>query len=170
MSLTDHGPERASASSRESGISIVEMLIVLAIVGVLLAITITSMVGGKQSARGRSAEISARAYASAVLDFAIDNRGVIPEVGTADWPTADAERGPLNAFASRAGQRYLNGAPPAIQDGTVRFVVGAVPGGNDPVVTYERIALTQYRVTAWVDGRRVCEVANVPLTTGVRAC
>jgi type II secretory pathway pseudopilin PulG len=104
------------------------MVVVLAIIGILMAIVLTQFHGSKRAANYRVATAAAVTYGDAIEAYMADNGQVPPVLGSTAWPsTSRAQRigGPLNRMlvdASNKPRRYMKlAAPEEVQSGIVDF-------------------------------------------------
>lgn len=118
---------RAASLDRESGFSVVELIVVMFIVLVLMTIALYSIGSARSSGRHMSAVAAAQSYADAADRFAREHKGRYPaapgQSGPAgvDWEAgANAQKGPKSDVLGQL-KYYLRGVPEAIQDGSVTF-------------------------------------------------
>ncbi|MCW2955637.1 MAG: hypothetical protein JWO69_506 [Thermoleophilia bacterium] len=132
----------------------IEILAVMAVVGILLAIGANMLQGARSAGRLTQAMSAADAYATAADQFARDHGGRYPGApGSADWPAgADAAKGPRSTVLGTArAQYYLRSVPEVVQGGTVTFGTGTTS------VTY-RVEGRGYAIVLKVPGRDDCAV------------
>lgn len=111
-----------------AGFGLGELVIVMAIVGIIVAIAVPSMLGTKDTAYKRSALAVGATYLDAIESFKLNHGDRTPSLCDAvdvsscdqsDWPSATAEerrRGPLG----RDDKPYLSlGIPEPISDGAI---------------------------------------------------
>lgn len=115
-----HLPPRRT-TSREGAFTLMEVLIVMAILAILSSIGIWSVRSSQATGRVLAATAAAHAYGNAVDEFARDHGGRYPAtVGSADWSTRP-ERGPVAAQLGGEEHPYLRRVPEPMQDGTLSF-------------------------------------------------
>lgn len=157
VTRTDHR-QRAS-----DGFALAEFLVVCAVITILTALVMPSLLGSRTSGRRGQAIAAARPYATAVSAFMLDHRGRVPVAATPDWPATDA--GPVNFM----GVSYLHDGPPeAVADGLVAVATGtstvAPPPNARALVTYQWLDSAHYRVVVErvTDSGTtyVCEITN----------
>lgn len=158
----------------EAGVTLVEMLVVLAIVGVLIGILATHMGGTKDSGNKSVGRLAARAYYEVAVDFAADNGGAVPRPGTNEWPSANPELGPVNFLNEKVDQRYLRNIPEAVSDGRVRLVTvggGSVGDAGAPItITYQTTGAQTFDIIASRLGTPYCHLANGPTPGSLPDC
>jgi prepilin-type N-terminal cleavage/methylation domain-containing protein len=162
------------ARRSEAGVSLVEMLVVLAIVAVLIGMLVSHMGGSKDTGNKTVGRHVARAYYEVAVDFASDNGGAVPKPGTLQWPTARPERGPVNFLNEQSDQRYLRNIPEAVTDGRARLVTvggGSIGSANAPVtVTYSTTGAQTFDIVASRLGTPYCHLANGPTAGPLPDC
>ncbi|MCZ4497321.1 MAG: hypothetical protein JWM25_1906 [Thermoleophilia bacterium] len=136
----------------EHGITLVELLVVLLIIGVLAAFGFTSVQSARSTGRTLSATTTAHAYANAADDFARDHHKRYPRgPGTSDW-SATPSRGPVSLLLG-ARTPYLRSVPETIQDGSLGF------GSGPSNIAYTQLSGGRgYEIVVTVPGRPVCSV------------
>jgi type II secretory pathway pseudopilin PulG len=163
----------SSSRHREAGVSVVEMLVVLVVIGVLLGLMLTSMRGSKDTSGKAVGRAVASAYYEVAVDFASDNGGAVPKGGSAAWPSARIELGPMNFLNKSAQQRYLRHVPEAVTDGRVRLVADGVSSGARAAtltVTYSVTGPQTFEIIAARQGTPYCQLANGPTRSALPQC
>lgn len=153
------------------GFTLIEIVVVMAIITILIAGVVTMMESAKRAGRHQQATTLARSYFDAAVDFAVDNGGTAPIAGTADWPTAHFERGPVDSLQANRNQRYLTTVPESA--GTSRLAVtgsSTPPAGPRVAVTYHALNAMTFEVVGWVDQTAVCRITNGTARTSLPPC
>lgn len=162
------------ARRSESGVTLLEMLVVLVIIAILIGLLVSNMGGSKDTASKAAGRQVARAYYETAVDFASDNGGAVPRPGTTDWPTSRPELGPVNFLNKTAQQRYLRNVPEAVTDGRARLVTtggGSTGSTGAPLrITYTRTGAQSFEIVAALRGTPFCRLANGPSTTALKDC
>ena len=138
---------RKSLSSRRLGFTLLEVLLVIAILGVIAALVVPNLLGRQQQANVKATKLSIKGFEDAVQFYAVDHDGIYPEgdsetiltmmMSTEDEQTGaprapyiddiplDAWKGPLMYEYPATGNKQTLGGKPAIwsmgpdrQDGT----------------------------------------------------
>lgn len=104
-----------SLKNRQSGFTIVELLIVIVVIGILAALVITTFVGVQQRARNTERQTDLNAIAGQIEAF-YATTGAFPtltDLNDATWRSANNFRVDLKAFAdpTNAGSQALVAAP-----------------------------------------------------------
>lgn len=154
--VVDARPSRFLNARRpeERGFSLVEIIVVLAIIAILLAIVSTQFRGSKRAAHYKVATSTAIGYADAIEAYMADNGQTPPVLGSTVWPnTSRAQRlgGPLNLMlVDSKGQprRYMKlKVPEAIQSGVVDFGTNkATAAANASAYITYQIVGAEYRL------------------------
>jgi general secretion pathway protein G len=89
--------------ARRGGFTLLEVLLVLAILGVIAAIVVPSLLGRQQEAMVRTTKSSIAGLETALQAYAIDHNGVYPDGGIDEMQTSllqpkDADGNPLKAY------------------------------------------------------------------------
>ncbi len=119
------------------GISLIEVMIVVIIVGILMAVAIPSFTTSKRTARKRTGVATAVAFQDAIDAFTRAHGSRPPAAMTADWPASGSmldPRGPRNAD----GNPYLKGGAPESVEPDKVVKVGSAPMTNPPVHDLDR--------------------------------
>lgn len=158
---------------RELGVGLVELLVVMVIVALLGAIVFSRMHAAQDTSEKALGRSVARAYYEVANDFASDNGGAVPVVGSANWPSAELERGPVNHLNVQSSQRYLRTIPEAIGDGRVRLVAESASAGSAQARVQARYTVTgpqTFEIVLERDGTAYCRLANGPGGTALPEC
>lgn len=157
------GGSRPSPESRrsEAGVTIIELLIVIAVITLLTAIVMPALTTARASGRLRETVDAARALERLIEAFQADRAGRVPEPGRPDW--IDASAGPVDLF----GRPYLNGGTiDALANGRVTVQLDApVDPGNAGRITYRPLSRRRYELVVEVvkDGglTEICRLGDV---------
>jgi prepilin-type N-terminal cleavage/methylation domain-containing protein len=163
-------PTRESPESAgERAFTLVEVLVVLAIIAVLMSIIVPRFGSAKTSANGANLRAAAQSYAEAVDAFALDHAGRVPVIGGAtstDWPNTALSAGPLKPSPMVGGttNTYLGRFVPEVVQGPRADFVTTAPAagsaapatGTDGVIDYvpgpvvaPATVPTTYRIEEW---------------------
>lgn len=121
-----HPMQTRRGEPSERGVSLVEIIIVVAIIAILMAVVV-SMHGPKRTVNFKAAQGAAQTYGDAVEAFMADNGQTPPVVNSAAWPT-DVTKGPVDAM--QKNKRYMRSVPEPVSDKRVQFVAGPMPAGS----------------------------------------
>lgn len=175
----DAGVDRARR--RESGYSLVELLVVLLILGILLGMIISTFRGPKRAVYYKSAISATFLYADAVEAYMADNGQRAPSMLDTSWARHAKygyDRGPQDLML--VNTFYMRQVPELVQDGAIDLVPqGQAPNKDSQFkIEYSATPATgqyTFRVSPVVpekDSKQLtCVVTNRPATTqGERRC
>ena len=116
--------------NKQKGFSLIELLIVVAIILIIAAIAIPNLLRSKMAANEASAVASLRTLNTSIVAY---------QTTYATDPNALADLGPSATPSSTAADLVDNllGADPAVKSG---YSIAYVPGSGTPITTYTMIA------------------------------
>lgn len=159
---------RAGARDEGGGFTLIEVLVVMAIVALLLAVTIPTFSGSRHAGDAKVVEGVAVHYRDGIAEFQFEHANRVPEMARAsDWSTGTQQEmwnGPIDM----KGEPYLRQIPESVADGSVTFGGPGTSWGKRGRVIYEPTGPSTFvmRAETLVDGvvRVDCELGNAPGT------
>ncbi|MCW2950486.1 MAG: hypothetical protein JWN41_1499 [Thermoleophilia bacterium] len=118
-------------SRAEGGFSMIEMIVVIAMIAILSSVAVTMFVKAKSNSYEKQTLAAGASYAGAIASFKLDHEGRAPALGNSnDWPTANG--GPIMLTSNAAGrQPYIrSGAPDAVLNGSITVSAAAPTAGG----------------------------------------
>lgn len=113
-------PTRSRHARSEHAIGLVEIVVVLLIIAITLSIGFNAIRSARQAGTLNAAVSTAQEYANAADRFRRDHDGRYPGApGSADWPSAERDKGPKASNNLLGAQTYLKQVPEAVQSGTI---------------------------------------------------
>ena len=110
---------------KEKGFTLIEIVLVLAIAGLLLVIVFLAVSGAQKSRRDSQRKNDASGYAAAVEQYASNHAGVYPATGVAPGATYFARNDPQTGLPY-APSGAVAAAPPI---GTIAYATGNICAG-----------------------------------------
>ena len=129
-------------AQKQTGFTIVELLIVVVVIAILAAITIVAYNGIQTRARDSSRETAVRSIRTALEMYQAENDGLYPNAcGTPNTGCL------TSSLASSLVPKYISAIPPDPKSGTtIDYVVGTGQLGYGLYVRYESKAVCKYLV------------------------
>ncbi len=110
---------RQNHNVRERGFSLIELLVVMAVIAVLMSIAVMAFRSARYTVNTNEARTVGSAYMQAVSQYQADHANLNPTL-TGSSPSADIEKGPLNLL----NKPYLKSIPDAISHGRIGVSMG----------------------------------------------